>query len=992
MLPDACMPPACLYLLDEPHVRVEGGRLELPTSRPVHLLVYLACQGAWVERESLADLLWPNSAEEEARHNLRVNLHRAKSLPWADGLEVERDRLRFSIKTDVAEFRAALGRADWEAAVKLHRRPFLQGFPWQNTPALEDWAVLERESLLEAWQQAAQRHADALQQAQQHPEASRLLAEILRHNLLSEDVLQNYLRAAYLSGLREAALRLYERFVQELEHELGLEPMRATQELAASLRRAEPPPMAAPKPPPRIPLEVLRPPRLVGREAGQARLRHSTALLVHGESGIGKTRLLQEVFPQAPLLRCREGLENLPFYPVLDYLKHHLDTLPDLGPYREDLARLLPEAYPGFTPPPAEPSSARARLLEALARVLAPAGRLLFDDLQWADESTLELLLYLHNRGQAWVGTYRTHEAGPALAKVRKALHSSGVEELALEPLENSMVQALLADLVGTPEGPPLFSSWLHRQTGGNPFFALETLKSLFENGVLRAEGGQWHTDLDEITQDYSELQIPPKVAEVVRRRVGRLSEAAQRVVQAASVVGEGFTPRLLAEVTGLSDWMVLDGVEEAEQAGMLVGTRFIHDMLQQGVYQKVPEPRRRAIHAKAAERLESAASPQVVAEHWLRAGEAARAIPFWRIAAKQLTELSLDQEALLLNQRALQHNTDPRWAPELQIDIGINLHNLSQEAAAVGLWRNVLENSPDIQIRARALTQLAAHHTLIGRLSEARQMLDQVHQMGAFDTLASEHQQEVLRELQRLAAREGRFQEALDLAQQRLKYFNQDENSVYLASLLSEMGTLLVNLGRREEALKALERSLAMHQAIGSRDGLMQAAGNLLYYWITVGEPARGLVLAEKTLELDIENSFSHTEALRNNVANAYARMGEAAKAILHYEINALRAKNPIWKAAAWATLARLYQETGRGQEVMGAVDKAIESITKVEFDAPRALVLIAALNYGTTGQIQAAHKLIGSLKTEALPPHLQAQLEQAQAEYDARIQPSKG
>jgi DNA-binding SARP family transcriptional activator len=981
-----------LYLLDEPHVRVGEVRLELTPSRPAYLLVYLACQGAWVERDSLADLLWPDSPEEEARHNLRVNLHRARSLPWATGLEVERDRLRFPIETDVAQFRAALGRADWAAAVRLHRRPFLQGFPWQNTPALEDWAALERESLLEAWQNAAQRHAEALQQAQQHPEASRLLAEILRHNLLAEDVLQNYMRAAYLAGQREAALRLYERFVQELKHELGLEPMRATQELAASLRRAEPLQVASPKPPPRIPLEVLRPPRLVGREAEQARLRDSTALLVHGEPGVGKTRLLQEVFPDSPLLRCREGLENVPFYPVLEYLKAHLEALPDLGPYREDLARLLPEVYPGFTPPPAEPSSAKTRLLEALARALAPAGRLLFDDLQWADESTLELLLYLHSRGQPWTGAYRTHEVGPALAKAREALRGSGAAELALEPLGADAVQTLLADLIGTPQGPPLFSSWLHGQTGGNPFFALETLKALFENGVLRAEGGQWHTDLDEITQDYSELQIPPRVAEVVRRRVGRLSEPAQRVVQAASVVGEGFTPRLLSEVTGLSEWVVLEGIEQAEQTGMLAGTRFVHDMLRQGVYQGISDSRRKAVHAKVAERLEPAASPQLVAEHWIRAGDVAKAITFWRIAARRLTELSFDQEALLLNQRALQHNTDPRLAQELQIDIGINLFSLSQEAAAVSLWQSVLENSQDIQIRARALTQLAAHHTLIGQMSEAKQILDQIHQLGAFDTLTREHQQEVLREMQRIAVREGRFQEALDLAYQRLKYFNQDENSVQVASLLSEIGTILVNLGRKEEALEALERSLAMHQTIGSRDGLMQAAGNLLYYWITVGEPARGLVLAEKTLELDTENSFSHTEALRNNVANAYARMGEAAKAILHYEINALRAKNPIWKAAAWATLARLYQETGRGQEVMGAVDKAIESIAKVEFAAPRALVLIAALNYGTTGQIQAAHKLTGSLKTEALPPHLQAQLEQAQAEYDARIQSSKG
>ncbi len=983
--------PACLYLLDEPHVRVGDMRHDLTPSRPVQLLIYLACRGEWVSREALAALFWPDSPEEEARHNLRVVMHRARALPWAGGLEVERERVRLLMDTDTAQFRQALGQAGWEQAVRLHRRPFLQGFPLQDAPALEDWATLERESLLEAWQQAARQHAEALQQAEQHTKACRLLAEILRQNLLSEDIVQDYLRSAYLAGQREAALKLYERFVQELKQELGLEPMRATQELAQALRRSEPLQAAPVKPRPRIPLEVLRPPHLVGREAEQARLGGSSALLVHGEPGVGKSRLLQEVFPQAPLLRAREGLENVPFYPVLDYLKANLANLPNLGPYREDLARLLPEVYPGFTPPPGEPGSAKARLLEALSRALAPAGRLLFDDLQWADEGTLELLLYLHSRGQPWAGAYRSHEVGPALARVREALRGSGVEELALEPLRAESVQALLADLMGAPEGPPLFSGWLHGQTGGNPFFALETLKALFENGVLRAEQGQWHTDLDEVTRDYSELQIPPKVAEVIRRRVGRLSEPALRVVQAASVVGEGFGPRLLAEVTGLSEWAVLGGLEEAEQAGIVGGERFVHDVLKQGIYQGLAPTRCKALHARVAERLEGQAKPQVVAEHWFRAGEVDRAVPRWRIAAQQLTELCLDEEALFLNRRALEQNTDPRTAHELQIDIGINLFSLSEEEAAVRLWQSVLESSQDEQIRVRALIQLAAYNTLIGQLSQARQMLDQIYQICVFEDLTPQSQQEVLREEQRLAAREGRFKEALNLARQRLRYYNPDVPSVYVASLLSEVGTFLVNLGQKEEALEFLERSLALHRKIGSRDGLMQAAANLLYYWITLGEPARGLSLAEEVLKLDPENRFSNTEVLRNNVANAYARMGEITKAIFHYEINGLQTRNPIWKAAAWATLARLYQEAGRSQEVVGAVDRAIESIAHVEFDPPRALVMITALHHGSAAQVQAAQSATGSLKTEALPPHLQAQLEQAQADYLARVRSSK-
>ncbi len=729
----------------------------------------------------------------------------------------------------------------------------------------------------------------------------------------------------------------------------------------------------------------------MGRAPEQARLLGARSAWVSGEPGVGKTRLLLDTFPTAPLFRCREGLENVPFFPVLEYLKAHLDALPELGPYREDLARLLPEAWPGFRPTPADPHSLKRRLLEALHRALDNTEPLLFDDLQWADESTLELLLYLHSQEQRLVGAYRTHEAGPALARTREALRAQGLEEIELEPLKPEAVQALLADLSGGAEEPRLFSAWLHSKTGGNPFFALETLKALFENGQLQAEGGAWHTHLDEITRNYAELQVPPRVAEVVRRRVGRLSESTQRILQAASVVGEGFTPKLLSEMVGLSEGVVLEGLEEGEEAAMLAGKRFVHDVLRQGVYQGIPKSRCRNTHARAAQQLESEAQPQVVAEHWFRAGEAARAIPFWRIAAQQLTELCLDEEALLLNQRALEHNTDTLTAQELRIDIGINLYNLAQEEAAVRLWQSVLEDGQNVQVRVRALIQLAAHNTLIGQLSQARQMLDQIQHICVFEGLARQQQQEVLREEQRLATREGHFQKALALAQQRLGYYSPEDASVHVASLLSEVGTILVNLGHQEEALKYLERSTAMHRKIGSRDGLMQATANLLYYWITVGEPAHGLALAEEALKLDPENRFSNTEALRNNIANAYARMGETTKAVLHYEINGLGARNPVWKAAAWATLARLYQGAGRSQEVVVAVGRAIESITQVEFEAPRALVLIAALRYGSAAQVLAAQSAVGSLKTDSLPPHLQAQLEQAQAEYAERVRASK-
>lgn len=114
-------------------------------------------------------------------------------------------------------------------------------------------------------------------------------------------------------------------------------------------------------------------------------------------------------------------------------------------------------------------------------------------------------------------------------------------------------------------EGPPVFSEWLARGTGGNPMFILETLKSLFEEGTLRTQNDGWQTDIDEITKDYSEIQIPVVIQEVIQRRIEKLQPETQRALQVASVIKQGFMPQLISQISGLSEWATFDALEEAE-------------------------------------------------------------------------------------------------------------------------------------------------------------------------------------------------------------------------------------------------------------------------------------------------------------------------------------------------------------------------------------------------------------------------------------------
>ncbi len=623
-----------LRLFDTPRYELDGVRLEIAPTKPAALALFLAVQGDWVERERLVVMFAPDLNESAARHHLRVLLNRTKQLDWVNNLEVQTTRLRFVIPNDVKAFREAIGRGDHHEALALHQKPLLRGFH-VRAPEFEAWCGNEREAFFRAWTDAALKRARELQETEPNA-AARVLLTVLEQDGLAEDVLHAYLEAAYLAGNLEEAIRVFEGFKTRLKTELQLEPLEATLKIVQTIRDAKPLTLSSVGRPlaSGTPIQVLRPPRLAGRkhELEQIEASNAKLVLIAAEPGAGKTRLLEEAAPNAIWLRCTEGLESVPYQPVIEFVRSQLPSLPSLGAYTEDLARLIPEIMPESVPSLADPSSAKSRLLEALTRLLeADAKVLVFDDLQWADSSSLELLAFLVHRGKSKIyGAYRVHEQGAILAQTLNGLSSSGkLETLHLKALGANAMRDLLADLIGIPEGPERFSRWLATRSNGNVFFALEMLKSLFENGVLEVRDGDWYTALDEITNDYSELEVPPRVTQLIARRFARLGENTQRLLSMASVIGSSFETKLLASLSELSPMATLDALEEAEQHGFVIANRFCHDLFRQILYQQIPSAKREFLHASLAQAISGQVESLVVAEHWRKAGQLRKA---WKL------------------------------------------------------------------------------------------------------------------------------------------------------------------------------------------------------------------------------------------------------------------------------------------------------------------------------------------------------------------------
>ena len=228
-----------LHLLGTPALERDGERTDLPLTKPVWLLLYLGYYGEWISREALAFFFRPDADEGDARRYIRKLLHEAQKIGGTDGLEVESERLRWRVHTDVKDFQAAIQKGGWFEARGLYKGPFLDSLNASTSPSFEAWLDFEREALARALHDASLHYANDLEGTGHHRDAAEAAKELLQRDALAEDALQTYLRNAYLSGQREAALEAAAAFRAELR-DMGFKPLAATEEMIETIRASKP--------------------------------------------------------------------------------------------------------------------------------------------------------------------------------------------------------------------------------------------------------------------------------------------------------------------------------------------------------------------------------------------------------------------------------------------------------------------------------------------------------------------------------------------------------------------------------------------------------------------------------------------------------------------------------------------------------------------------------------------------------------------------------
>jgi tetratricopeptide (TPR) repeat protein len=636
-------------------------------------------------------------------------------------------------------------------------------------------------------------------------------------------------------------------------------------------------------------------PELIGRRRELERLTgiledalagRSRTVIVGGEAGIGKSRLVAEIQQRARAKRaanlvgrCHFGQGAYPYQPLVEATRRHLAGLgiADEASFEAQAGAEWPEVVPHvkalgaflhFSTEPLDESARREQLWEAYRRLLvALAGSrpmtFLVEDLHWADESTLALAVYVITRIRdsrlLFLGTYRPEEPsgeGGVGEKLLAALQALSREDwftsLPLERLGCEQVALIVRSLLGDEGLGERVEGELWRETEGNPFYLIETLKFLVQEGKLVEEEGRWT-----LASPWDPSMVPGRVHDLVIRRLEPLAEAERDILELAAVQGEVFESDVLSEGLGVNRVRLLKALQRLEKQHHLVrptekGFAFDHATIRRALYESISPDLRREYHRTVGRVLAGRAHLEpgraaAVAHHLLAGGEPAGAVPFLIGAARDAGRVFANAEAREGLSRAIAILDGPGFvagpggtdATALLIEA---LGLLGDVDLATGRADGALaayERMRGLARRAGRATEEGAAGVGVGLAHYNRSEFPRA--LASFEASvvcfrSSGDRRGLARALDKIGnvqTKQGRYDAALALHEESLAIRREVDDRLGVAESLNNISIVYRNCGRLDEALRAQEQALGLKREAGDRRGTASSLinmGNVLF------------------------------------------------------------------------------------------------------------------------------------------------------------------
>jgi TolB-like protein/Tfp pilus assembly protein PilF/predicted ATPase/class 3 adenylate cyclase len=677
------------------------------------------------------------------------------------------------------------------------------------------------------------------------------------------------------------------------------------------------------------------------RERNELRAAFNTAdggrgalMCVAGEPGIGKTTLVEDFLAELATTnqcaiargRCSERLAGTEAYlPMLEALESLMAQVGQGShlPHGEKLKQLAPTWYAQVTPLSGD-SEESARLLNEvkaasqermkrelaafLQAVAAPQPLVLFfDDLHWADVSTIDLLSFLAGKFDALraliVVTYRPSDmllAKHPFLQIKPDLQARGMcRELSLEFLTEAEIADYLTLEFPRHAFPADFARLIHAKTEGSPLFMADLARYLRDRGVIAQTSGLWK--LEQTLPDI-EREFPESVRGMIERKIAQLSEDDRKLLTCASAQGYEFDSAVVAKVLDIDADEVEERLEKLERVFAFVKLaseaefpnrtltlkyRFVHALYQNALYASLRATRKATLSREVAQTMEGFYGEQrtsvanELAALYEAGREYARAAEYYRLAAEQATRVAAYQEAVALARRGLgllkpEPDTTARARRELALQVTLSvplgacrglaseesreLFTCARELAQqlgdppelltimVGQWRSYLvggDNNTSLELAEEFLTLARAKAP--AAMVWAHQMMASVSNYRGEFTSACAH----IKELLAIRNRRPQVGEAVVYA---------GENPVSIGLFMGALS--LWNLGYPEQALQQSLAALALARQDASPYGLALATFMAAELHISRREPQRVREMAEDCLAIGKEHGFPQWQA----------------------------------------------------------------------------------------------------------------------------------
>jgi DNA-binding SARP family transcriptional activator len=615
---------------------------ELLWRKHLGLLVYLARSPRGRAREHLIGLLWGEKPEAAARHSLNEAIRVLRRYLGDGNVDTSVGQVRLapgSVRLDIDRLEEYASAGEWEAASRLITGEFLEGFSIAGASEFENWLASERSAVRLRCIEVLAHHAEDLLRSGLAQEASAVAARALALDPGSESALRIIMRSLVLAGDRAGALERYEEFATRLEREIGAQPDTETQALAERVRHERP---IRPPSPARSgePVEGESRVPLVGREAELSRLadaasascrdRHACAIIVEGESGVGKTRLMEELLGRLRLdgvavaaVRAVEGDHEEEWSGIRGLARSGLLEARGLAAAPARALAVFADALPEWADrfPRLSRDGAPLSYSRALSEILRAASEeqpiaLAVDDAQWLDPASMQgLRAVLRDLESAPVILLFATDSHPARAEL-DALRSrigSNVRGVAIRlgSLGSADLRTLARRML------PAFSDVeiervvrrVATDSAGLPLLAVELLRAVALGLDLRGTAGAWPEPYKTLDQTMPG-DLPDTVLAAIRVGFRRLSPGAQRALAAASVLGDRVSLELLARVLDLSENKVAVALDELEWHRWMVydprGYTFVARLVRKVIAREMLTPGQRQRVLEAATSLQS--------------------------------------------------------------------------------------------------------------------------------------------------------------------------------------------------------------------------------------------------------------------------------------------------------------------------------------------------------------------------------------------------